>query len=348
MTFTANERPLFTELFGPMVGLKENWKEQGATEAELDFSAFRYRCETSAGISANTGWLGGEDVVLSDNSEYKIIRDAKGRTVKLPKGYATLGLPQDFPVKTMDDWLAVKKHYLFDESRLMDGWYERAMDCIRRDNVMVIGIPGGYDELRELMGDELACISFYDQPELIEDLLQTIGDTALKVLERVSEKIQIDVLSVHEDFAGKNGPLVGPEHFRQFIAPYYRRIWDFVASKGARLFDIDSDGNIDAIIPALLDAGINCIHPFESAAGMDIVKVREQYGDRLAICGGLDKFVIAKGKDEIVRELEYKLPPLIATGGCIFGLDHRIPENTSLENYKFYLEKVWQIFENHN
>ena len=43
MTFQANDRPLFTELFGPLVGLKEEWVDQGATPEELAFSALEYR-----------------------------------------------------------------------------------------------------------------------------------------------------------------------------------------------------------------------------------------------------------------------------------------------------------------
>lgn len=85
------------------------------------------------------------------------------------------------------------------------------------------------------------------------------------------------------------------------------------------------------------------MHPFEPAAGMDIIKVREQYGQRLAMYGGLDKFVLSKNKEDIIRELEYKIPPMVKVGGCVFGLDHRIPETTPLENYRFYIQKVWEI-----
>ncbi len=52
MTFASNERPLFTEIFGPLLGLKEEWEEQGATPEELDFSAFAYRCEARGGLPA--------------------------------------------------------------------------------------------------------------------------------------------------------------------------------------------------------------------------------------------------------------------------------------------------------
>ena len=188
-------------------------------------------------------------------------------------------------------------------------------------------------------------MAYYDQPELVHDILSTIAETAVRVFERVTAAVPVDMLSVHEDMAGKSGPLAGPRQVREFIAPYYRRAWDTLAERGARLFDQDSDGNMDAVIPAFLEAGVNCMHPMEPAAGMDIVRIREQYGTRLAFYGGLDKHVIRRSKEEIVAELEYKLPPMIASGGCVLALDHRIPNGTPLENYKFYVDKVWEIFE---
>ena len=66
-----------------------------------------------------------------------------------------------------------------------------------------------YDMARELMGEEAACLAYYDQPELMHDIMATLTDTALRVLGPISEKLVIDQLSVHEDFAGRSGPLVG-------------------------------------------------------------------------------------------------------------------------------------------
>ena len=83
----------------------------------------------------------------------------------------------------------------------------------------------------------------------------------------------------------------------------------------------------------------------EPAAGVDVVKIREQYGNRLAFYGGIDKHVLRRSKEEIIAELEYKIPPLVATGGCVIALDHRIPNGTPLENYRFYLQKAWEIME---
>jgi uroporphyrinogen-III decarboxylase len=102
---------------------------------------------------------------------------------------------------------------------------------------------------------------------------------------------------------------------------------------------------MNPVIDAFLDAGVNCMHPMEPAANMDIVKVREKYGTRLAFYGGIDKHVIRRSKQEIVEELEYKIPPMVKTGGCVLALDHRIPNGTPLENYKFYMDKAWEIIE---
>jgi hypothetical protein len=346
MTFQRNERPLFTEIFGPIVGLKEEWEEQGATPQELDFSAFQYRCESRRYVPVNTGKMGGYlPQVLEETDAYILSRDTYGRTVKLAKGVATLPLPLEYPVKNMDDWLKIKHGYAFSEARFGQDWERVAREHLAAGRVLCVSIPGGFDEPRQLLGEEGLCVAYYEQPELVHDILHTIGETAFQILDRVSAAVQVDLLSVHEDMAGKSGPLAGPRQIEEFIAPYYRRIWDMLADRGVRLFDQDSDGDMNEVIPAFLDAGVNCMHPMEPAANMDIVQIRQKYGTRLAFYGGLDKHVLRRSREEIVAELEYKIPPLVASGGCVLALDHRIPNGTPLENYRFYMQKAWEILD---
>ncbi len=202
---------------------------------------------------------------------------------------------------------------------------------------MIGRIPGGWDMARELMGDQNACLAYYTQPELMRDLMKTLTDTAVAVFERVTEQLTIDQLFVHEDLAGKSGPLVGPAQVKQFIAPYYRRVWDLLSARGTRIFNLDSDGNVAPVIDAFLACGVNVMHPMEPAAGMDVVQIRKKYGPRLAMLGGIDKHVLRRSREEIRRELEYKLQPLMQQGGMVFGLDHRIPNGTPLENYRYYV-----------
>jgi uroporphyrinogen-III decarboxylase len=85
------------------------------------------------------------------------------------------------------------------------------------------------------------------------------------------------------------------------------------------------------------------MHPFEPAAGMDIVQVRKKYGKKLVFRGGIDKHVLRKDKEDIRRELEYKMQPLMKDGGVVFGLDHRIPNGTPIENYRYYVDTGREI-----
>jgi uroporphyrinogen-III decarboxylase len=344
MTFGDAPRPMFSELFGPLVGLDEEWRAQGASEDEVRMVGFDWDYVPYVDCGGTCGPFGAPDaVVIEENEHYRIERDYLGRTVQLCKGTATIPLPLDFPVKEMADWLQLKPLYAFCEQRIDLAAIARAAAAQADGAVVRCEIPGGWDTVRELMGEETACLAYYTQPELMHDVLATLRDTSVRVLERITERITIDQLFVHEDMAGKSGPLIGPTQVTQFIAPYYRSCWDVVSSRGTRLFNQDSDGDMMPVIDAFLDCGVNVVHPVEPAAGMDSVRLRQQYGGRLALLGGIDKHVLRRSQDEIGRELEYKMQPSMQSGGTVFGLDHRIPNGTPLENYRYYVRRGREI-----
>jgi len=337
MTFGAAPRPMFTELFGPLVGLDDEWRAQGASEAEIAMTAFDWDYVPYVFCGGYTQAQGPSPVVLEDTAERRVERDFLGRTLLLLKESASIPLPMDFPVQTMDDWLRVKPFFTFRPERIHWDEVDAARRAQAEGSLVVAYMPGAYDVARELMGDELACLAYLDGPELMAEIISTITDTTMRVLEPISEKLRIDQLMVHEDFAGKSGPLIGPNQIRLYFQPYYRKIWDLLASRGTRIFEQDTDGNINPVIPALLACGLTSIYPMEPAAGMDIVQVRKTHGHRLAVRGGIDKHVLRQDRAAIRRELEYKFDASLRAGGCVFGLDHRIPNGTPLENYRYYV-----------
>ncbi len=340
MTFGTVERPMFCELFGPLIGLDAQWREQGASEDEINMVAFDWDYVPYVQCGGTCGPFGTpEPVTLEEDDDYLIQRDYLGRTAKLCKATATIPLPMDFPVRTPDDWARLKQYFEFAEDRIDHHAIANAVERQKEGHVVRAEIPGGWDIVRELMGETVACLAYYDQPELIEDIIETIRDTSVKVLRRVTDHVSIDQLFVHEDMAGKSGPLIGPTTVRRFLAPYYSACWEVVSNTGTRLFNLDSDGNMTPVLQAFVDCGVNVMHPFEPAAGMDIVTVRKEFGKSLAILGGLDKHVLRKSKEEIDRELEYKLQSPLTETGTVFSLDHRIPNGTPLDNYRYYVTR---------
>jgi uroporphyrinogen decarboxylase len=101
---------------------------------------------------------------------------------------------------------------------------------------------------------------------------------------------------------------------------------------------VDCDGNVNALIPLFLEGGVNCMYPFEARANMDVLAVRRQYGQRLSIIGGVDKTALSKGREEIVKEVESKVPPLAKTAGYIPSVDHGVPSDVTFGNYAYYIE----------
>ena len=345
MTFKPAPRPMFVEPFGLLLGLEAQWREQGATDAEIDLTAFDFDYVQHIGAGGNTHMVNvPATVVIEETDTHRTERDGLGRTVLIDKRTATIGLPQNYPVTTMDDWLKLKHHFAWHESRVNPEQIEKAKSAQREGILVQAGIPGAYDTLRELMGEEWAAIACYEAPDLIHDIMNTLRETSMRALERVSIDLRIDVLSVHEDMAGKSGPLIGPKQMQEFVKPYYRPVWDLMKSRGTPIFGMDTDGNVNAILDDLIDCGLTHIYPMEPAAGMDMVDVRKKYGQSLTFTGGIDKFAVMKDRQAIDAELQYKLQPLMRDGvGVAFGLDHRIPNGTPLEFYRYYVDTAREI-----
>lgn len=340
MNFEYTGREMFCELFGPLIGLEDEWRAQGASPDELDLSAFDWDWCPNGWAPANMGAITGlTPQILEETPEYILSRDGMGRTAKLCKGSATIPLPLDYPVKTMDDWLRIKPWYTFRENRVDTEALRVLKKQQQEDGLLVLqAMPGGFDEPRQLLGEEALCIAFYEQPDMLHDILATIADTAVRVIERVREHVDIDVLCVHEDMAGKSGPLAGPAQIREFILPYYRRVWEAAQQAGCTIFSQDSDGDMNAVLDVFSESGLTAVFPCEPAAGMDIVKIREKYGRQYALKGGIDKHALRGTKEDIRRELEYKMNGATRGGGTVFGLDHRIPNGVPLENYRYYVQ----------
>lgn len=342
--FEFTGREMFCELFGPLVGLEEEWRAQGASQEELSLIAYDWDYVLKTPLAANCNAVTGmEPKILEESHDFTLAIDEMGRKTKLCKNSATIALPLEYPVKNMDDWMRIKHWYAFSEERVDAEKLLCQKKLLDEGYLSILQVPGGFDEPRQLMGEEELCVACYEQPELIEDMLTTMGDLCAKVIERTCDIVLVDCLSIHEDMAGKSGPLFGPGQVGEFMKPYYQKIWGNARQAGASIFSQDSDGNMNPVIDAFLECGINSIHPCEPAAGMDIVQLRKKYGKQLSFKGGLDKFALRQDFEAIRRELEYKLCPETMGGGTVFGIDHRIPNGVPLENYRYYVKTAREM-----
>ena len=334
------DRQMFVELFGPLIGLDEEWRKQGASEEEINMTAFDWDYVPIVDCGGNALLYGqiAEPGIIEETAEYITEIDALGRRTKMCKGISTIGLPQSYPVTDMQSWLKIKHLFEYDNGRINVLQMEKARAAQGKGAVVMASIPGGFDFPRMLMGEENACMAYYLQPELIFDIMNTLKDTCVKVFSKITESLKVDQLMVHEDLAGKSGPLVGPMQIEKFIKPYFSSVWEIFKNNGTTIFQMDSDGDIRPVIDSFMDCGLNSFYPMEPAAGVDMVEMRKKYGMGLMMAGGIDKHILRETKNDIRRELEYKMQPLMQKGGIVFGLDHRITNGTPIENYRYYVD----------
>ncbi len=138
--------------------------------------------------------------------------------------------------------------------------------------------------------------------------------------------------------ACKNGPLVSPRVFREFLQPGYRRVMQVARRHGAVIGVVDCDGNPHDIVANWLEEGVNIMFPLEVAAGVDPYAWRKEFGMQLRLRGGIAKAPLVAGGSAIDRELE-RIRPLLEQGGLIPHLDHLVPPDIPFRHYMDYLEK---------
>ena len=105
---------------------------------------------------------------------------------------------------------------------------------------------------------------------------------------------------------------------------------------------LHSCGNIMPLLPDVVDTGVDALNPLEVKAGMDPIKLKKEYGDKLVLHGGINA-LSWNDADVILDEIKQKLPILKENGGYIFSTDHSIPDNVSLETMTKVINEVKEL-----
>jgi uroporphyrinogen decarboxylase len=335
----------------------ERWFAEGLPEHEMFFDWFEgepyFGIERRGYAKINVGMLPGfKYEVIEEDERYIISRGSSGIVTKALKEGTARGtrwcMDQylSHPVTDRASFNDMKRRY--DPTTLTRyplWWDEGARLWPGRDYPLFLlgnGTFGLYSGLRSWVGTENLSYLFFDDPALVEEMIEFNTEFLLATVEQALGEVEFDCFNFFEDFAGKGGPLLSPPIFRKLFLPYYQRIIERFRQAGIKHFWLDSDGDPRALLPLLREAGITCLWPLECASGMDPRELRRQY-PTLALAGGLDKRELAKDRPAIDRELESKILPLRDKGGYLPLVDHTVPPDVSLDNLRYYLEKKREL-----
>jgi len=281
--------------------------------------------------------------IVEESDSYIVQRESDGIVKKQLKGKTSMPQFLDFPVKSRKDWEDLRWRldpYIKDRYK---GVKELSVSLNNRDTLLPFVICGGYGFPRNLFGEVTLAYIYYDDPNLIHEIMEYWVYFYTGIADNVCPLIDFDYVYLWEDMAYKTSSLISPKHFREFIFPYYKELITYLKEKyKLDIFLVDSDGNNFPLLPLFIEAGINIFVPCEINADMEPLLIREKFSN-LALLGGINKQALSRGKEEIEKEILRKVPKMLESGGYFPSVDHLIPLDVSFENFCYYIEFLREI-----
>ena len=239
-------------------------------------------------------------------------------------------------IEDEEDYKRVHK-YLFTD-RLLEQIDKNVGDYARahadEDIAYWFSLDGFFWFPRRLFGIEGHLLAFYDYPELMLEINRDLCEFHKMCLKVLFSHIKPLFMTFGEDMSYNLGPMLSKECYDEFMLPFYKELVPLIKAGGTKVL-IDTDGQVEPLIPWFLEGGIEGILPLERMAGVDVNRIREKYPELIMI-GGYDKTVMHKGESAIRAEFE-RILPAIRSGRYIPSVDHQTPPAVSVEDYKLYM-----------
>ena len=177
----------------------------------------------------------------------------------------------------------------------------------------------------------------YDEPELVDVLLERIVDYYVGVSQRIFDAAGdvIDIFFIGNDFGGKTGPLMSEAMFRRFFIPHLKRLVDLGHDYGLKVM-MHCCGGYAPLIPSMIEIGMDGLQALQpSAKGMDPAELKAAFGKKMVLNGSIDtQFILIEGNPELVKKKTREVLEIMMPGGGYIASpshDYLLPE-TPLEN----------------
>jgi len=230
------------------------------------------------------------------------------------------------------------------------GLREQAKRMYHETDYALVGdplVPALFEPAWYLRGMEKFLIDLVDNKTFAGRLLDILLEYQMQFFRRFLEEIgdYIQVIMFGDDFGTQNSPLLSPVLFREIIKPRYKRLYSTIKQYTRAKIFLHSCGAVEPLIPDLIDAGVEILHPVQPAArGMDHQLLKSRYGEKLCFWGGVDiqKALISSVSD-IREEVNTRIRALGRGGGYVLAPAHNIQPDTPPENivalYRFSKEE---------
>ena len=236
-----------------------------------------------------------------------------------------------------------------DRKRFPGPWKKHALNRQPRDHVLMLHVHRGFF-LSMGVGDwrrfhEVMTL-LVDQPDLVREMMAIQGRFAAALVGEVLGDVTVDAAVFSEPIGGNDGPLMSPKMYEDVVLKSYRPVLDVLQRNRVETVIFQTFANARVLLPGILKWGFNGLWACEVNIGaMDYRSIRREFGRDLRLMGGIDLDALRRGKADIRKEIQTKIPPLLDQGGYIPLADGRVREDVSFENYCYYRELLKNTIE---
>ncbi|HAU38820.1 MAG TPA: hypothetical protein DCX07_14030 [Phycisphaerales bacterium] len=245
--------------------------------------------------------------------------------------------------------LAEAQEYLKRRAESGQDPHDRAVEMIRevervqailgnRTLFMPIVPASCLESIYHSIGIENFAFIMCDCPELLDAALQRNMEQTIQMVEVINNIYDGPVIHCCDDLGMKNTTIVSPQWLREHVFPSMKAVVDKI-KEGGKYFSFHSCGNVTAIVPDLIDVGIDALDPIEITAGMDLAELKRDYGDRLVLIGNANANIIQMGSPDDVRAEVRRCCDEAAHGGGYF-LSGGITQATPTGNVVAYFDEA--------
>lgn len=318
------------------------WQEQGHIKEEEDLS-------THFGFDISNCWsfsmvadLEFENEIIEENDETVLLKDGNGAFLRRHKLHNATPEHVDFTVQDREKWEElIKPKLTASRDRInFEGYRNAKKVAAENDRFFCWGGTNVFELMHPVCGHEYMLMGMAMDPDWIRDMVDTYSQLINDLMEILfAEEGQPDGVWFYEDMGFKGRPFMSPDMYKEIIQPGHKKSVGFCHAKDIPVI-MHSCGFVEPLIPGIIEAGVDCLQVIEIKAGMDILKIHKDYGDRLSLCGGMDaRNLVANDRDAIKKELYEKIPVVKDGFGYILHSDHSIPNQCEYETYRYFVDE---------
>ena len=322
------------------------WREAGKITEGTDFTTHFGYDMTMAGWFNFAGNMNFKSEVVAEDEDTITVKDQNYAILRRHKKHDTTPEHVDFTVKSRDKWEELIKPNIYaDEKRINFENYRNAKRYAQANNLyLFLSGVNVFELMHPVCGHENMLMGMIDDPEWITDMVTTYSNAIVGMQQMLFEREGYpDGIWYYEDMGFKGAPFMSPAMYKEFIFPAHKLTCDYAHSKKLPVM-VHSCGFVEPLLPGMIEAGIDGLQVIEVKAGMDLLRIYRNYGDKLALMGGIDvRALYSNDKAVIDKELMSKIP--IVKEGCAYFLhsDHSIPKTVDYETYCYFVERGLEL-----